>query len=77
MTLKVPPEEKPWEGTVCRTCCADYAKHPGALGILTLAHLELLVCRTCRKVIEQQMEAFVTMKRQARGGEPLKFEKRG
>lgn len=77
MSLVVPPEEKLWEGTKCRTCCVDYKKNLPALGILTLAHLELLVCRNCRKIIEGQMEAFVTMKRAAHGGSALKFEKRG
>ncbi len=73
----IPVDEKPWEGTKCRTCCADYKAAPSLLGIITLAHLEILVCQKCRKIIEQQMEAFVTMKRQAHGGGPLKFEKRG
>jgi|GEM_PF-3855341 len=72
-----PTDEKLWEGSECRRCCADYSKNPSALGVLTLAHIELKVCKTCRTVLEGQMEQLLTMSRMSYGGKPLKFEKRG
>mgnify|MGYP001574855910 CR=1 FL=1 len=72
-----PSEEKLWEGNECRRCCADYSKNLSALGVATLMHIELKVCRVCRGILENQMEQLIAMSRMSYGGKPLKFEKRG